>query len=259
MYLIIEKYPEKNKKYLMTEEKKQFSNSKGSISFEKIKKIGYWGTFKLWNKHYLITKPTLSDYILYGIKRQTQIIYPNDSYQIINLLWTSKKDVVFESWIGSWALSLVLLNSWVKLYSFEKRQEFIDLATQNIKLWEKFVWYNFDHKVVNFDIVENEISSKYHNFFDKWILDIRYPEKAKQNILKMLKTGGILLIWVPTANQVIQVLKEYENQFFVDEIVQIRATQWIRIAERFRPEDWQVGERWFIIKMIKLSNNSYSS
>lgn len=253
MYLIIEKYPEKNKKYLVTKNKWQFSNSKDTISFEELEKIGNWGIFKLWNKEYLITKPTLSDYITYGLKRQTQIIYPIDSWQIVNLLGLQKNDVVFESWIWSGALSLIILNNGVNLFSFEKREEFITLAKSNIKKWEDFIWYRFNHKIYKFDIIEEKISEEFYNFFDKWILDIRYPEKAKYNIYKMLKKWGILLIWVPTVNQVINVIKEYEDNFFIDEIIQISSTKRIRLADRLRPEDWQVWSRGFIIKLIKYS------
>jgi tRNA A58 N-methylase Trm61 len=83
-------------------------------------------------------------------------------------------------------------------------------------------------------------------------LDIKQPSKAKDNVIKMLKPGGILIVWVPTANQVIDVLQAYKGDFFPDQIVQIGQNQWIRIAERFRPEDWQAGHRGFIIKFVKV-------
>jgi tRNA A58 N-methylase Trm61 len=83
-------------------------------------------------------------------------------------------------------------------------------------------------------------------------LDIKQPSKAKDNVIKILKPGGILIVWVPTANQVIDVLQAYKGDFFPDQIVQIGQNQWIRIAERFRPEDWQAGYRGFIIKFVKV-------
>ncbi len=252
MYLIVEASVEKNKKYLVTREKKFFSNSYWKIDINEIERLWYGSKFKLWKKEYIILKPTLADYIMYWLKRQTQIIYPTDCIQIANLLGLQQNDLVFESWIWSWALSLIMLNFGVNLYSFERRQEFIDLAKYNISKWEKFCWKNYSHKILNFDIVEDNISKDFLNFFDKGVLDIRYPEKAKNNILRMLKEWGILIVWVPTANQVIEVIKSYQEDFFVDEIVQIKQNQWIRLAERFRPEDWQPGERWFIIKLIKL-------
>jgi tRNA (adenine57-N1/adenine58-N1)-methyltransferase len=104
---------------------------------------------------------------LYGLRRQTQIIYPLDSYQIVNLLGLQQGDVVFESGVGSGALALIMLNMGIKLFSFEKRQEFIDLASDNIARWQQFSGQKFDHNILHFDITEDKIEDRFVDFFDK--------------------------------------------------------------------------------------------
>ena len=253
MFLITELDFEKNKTYFLTKEKKFFSTNKGSISLDEIKKLWYWWIFHLENKKYLICKPTLQDYIMYWLKRQTQIIYPQDAIQIGNVLGLKSWDLVFESWIWSWALSLIMLNFGVKLTSFEKRKEFIELASSNIKRREEFVWCRFDHKIYNKDII-NDNFDKFENYFEKGILDIKEVWKAFKNVCKILKKWSILVIWVPTVNQVIEVLKIYSENFFVDKIYTLNLNEWIRVPERLRLEDWQAWSRGFIIKMIKILN-----
>ncbi len=150
MFLISLISTEETKKYIIDKNKWWFSNSYWKISYEELEKLWYWNIFKLWKKQYLITKPTLQDYILYWLKRKTQIIYPFDSINIINQLWLNPGEKIFESWIGSGALSLLLLNSWAELTSFEKRKEFIQLAQKNISQRENFIKQKFNHTIIEF-------------------------------------------------------------------------------------------------------------
>jgi len=250
MFVLTELLPEKNKKYFVYPGK-DFATNKWKITYQELKALGEWKILNLKNKKYLITKPTLYDYIMFWLKRQTQIIYPQDSYQILNLLSVEKDNLVFESWIWSGALSLVLLNVGVKLISFEKKEEFINLAKSNISMRENFKNIKFNHAVYQKNIIEDDFDD-FKDFFDKGILDIKEPEKALKNSKLILKKGGILIIWVPTTNQVEKVLKNAkENNFWIDKIYTLTLNERIRIEERFRPEDWQPWFRGFIIKLIK--------
>ncbi|MDQ7055964.1 MAG: hypothetical protein Q9M89_05645 [Persephonella sp.] len=73
---------------------------------------------------------------MYGIKRKTQIIYPKDSSYITLKLGLTDGMKVLESGVGSGALTIVMANA-VKpsgrIYSFEKREKYINNAYNNIK------------------------------------------------------------------------------------------------------------------------------
>ncbi len=252
MFLITEFELEKKKKYFINPLEKQFFGNKyGQISVNEIQKLWYGHTFTLWKKKYLICKPTIFDYILYWLKRKTQIIYPTEAWFISNLINPTKNDKIFESWVGSGALSLILLNQGANLYSFEKRKEFIDLVTENIKIRFNFVNQNYSHKIFEKDILNDDLT-EFNDFFDKAILDIKDLPNGIIKVYPLIKNWWILILWAPTANQVIETLQTAQWLYFPDEIYTLNQTQWIPISQRFRIEDWQTWSRWFVIKLVKI-------
>lgn len=197
----------------------------------------------------IVKKVDLNDYILYYLKRETQIIYPQDWFLIAGLLWIQKGHNVFESWIWSWAMSLILLSYDINLYSFEKKQDFINLAKKNISIWEDYIKLKFNHQIIEADICNYDFS-KYKDFFDAWFLDIKEPDLVYDNIKTIFKKWANLIIWVPTANQVEKVLKTYID-FKVYWVYTLNVNEREPIPERLRFKDWQVWSRWFIIKLYK--------
>jgi tRNA (adenine57-N1/adenine58-N1)-methyltransferase len=241
--------------YIILDNKKEFSNSSWTIKVDDLKTHNLWDVISLWKDNYVFVKPTLEDYIMFWLKRKTQIIYPLDATQITTFLGIKKNENVFESWIGSWALSLYLLDrisgNW-KLVSFEQNEEFIELATKNIKNW--YEWNNLEmpnHEIINANIIESNFDD-YKDFFDKWIIDIKDAHLSLANCNKIIKDWGILVVWSTTSNQVEDLLaNSVENWFYVDKLYQFTQTEWLRVTKRLRPNDWQVWQRWFIVKLIK--------
>lgn len=83
---------------------------------------------------YLAFRPLLSEFMV-SMPRDAAVIYPKDAAQI--LMWT---DIfpgarVLEAGVGSGALSLALLRAIGaegRLYSYERRQQFADVAAGNV-------------------------------------------------------------------------------------------------------------------------------
>ena len=84
---------------------------------------------------YLVLRPLLSEYMV-AMPREAAVIYPKDAAQI--LMWA---DIfpgarVLEAGVGSGALSLALLRAIGpegQLHSYERRQEFADVARRNVE------------------------------------------------------------------------------------------------------------------------------
>lgn len=84
---------------------------------------------------FLALKPLLSDYVL-SMPRGAQIIYPKDAGQIIVEGDIFPGAVVIEAGVGSGALSSYLLRAIGdkgKLFSFELREEFAQIAKANVE------------------------------------------------------------------------------------------------------------------------------
>ena len=84
---------------------------------------------------YLVLRPLMSEYMV-GMPREAAVIYPKDAAQIIMWADIFPGARVLEAGVGSGALSLGLLRvigPEGRLYSYERRQQFADVARRNVE------------------------------------------------------------------------------------------------------------------------------
>ena len=151
---------------------------------------------------YLAFRPLLSEYMV-SMPRDAAVIYPKDAAQI--LMWT---DIfpgarVLEAGVGSGALSLALLRAIGpegRLHSYERRQQFADVASKNV---ENFLggphpaWTLTVGDLV--EAIEDEP-------FDRAILDMLAPWECIDAVGERLVPGGVLTSYVATATQLGRVM-----------------------------------------------------
>ena len=86
---------------------------------------------------YLALRPILEDYVL-SMGRSAAIIYPKDAFAIVGLTGIGSGSRVLEAGVGSGALTCFLLNAvgpTGRVYSYETRPEFADVARRNVHKW----------------------------------------------------------------------------------------------------------------------------
>ncbi|AWB10541.1 tRNA (adenine-58-N(1)-) methyltransferase [Thermodesulfobium acidiphilum] len=192
---------------------------------------------------YHIFKPTIHDYIMYGVKRQTQIIYPKEAGYIILKLDIRNSKVVGEAGTGSGSLTLILselVSEKGRIITFEKNLDFLNNARKNIEKFSKLQNITF--------VNEDFINSNYENFFDSFFMDLKDPWFYFEKVSKALKRGGNFGLIVPTTNQVNQSINELEsNNFLIDEIVEIFHRKYKINPNRLRPEDIMTGHTGYLI------------
>ena len=126
-----------NKTYLLRVElEKEFHTNNGILKLDDAigKEFGDSLVSTLDNT-FLILEPTIEDRMM-KVKRQTQIIYPKDASMILLKASIGAGSRVIETGLGSGALSIVLANAVApngKLYTYERRKEFIKNARKNIE------------------------------------------------------------------------------------------------------------------------------
>ncbi len=146
---------------------------------------------------YLALRPLLNEFMV-SMPREAAVIYPKDAAQI--LMWA---DIfpgarVLEAGVGSGALSLALLRAIGpegRLDSYERRQEFADVAAANVATWiggEHPAW-----RLTVGDLVE-EIRDEP---VDRAILDMLAPWECVDVVGERLVPGGVLCCYVATATQ----------------------------------------------------------
>ncbi|MDP4973041.1 MAG: tRNA (adenine-N1)-methyltransferase, partial [Ilumatobacteraceae bacterium] len=80
---------------------------------------------------YVVMRPTLEDFVL-EMPRGAQVIYPKDLAPIAMLADIAPGHLVFESGVGSGALSMTMLRAGARIIGYELREDFAQRAKKNV-------------------------------------------------------------------------------------------------------------------------------
>jgi tRNA (adenine57-N1/adenine58-N1)-methyltransferase len=229
--------------FIKVKKGEKFGTHKGTINHDEIINKNYGDYIETHKGHkFQILKPTLYDFIMYGIKRKTQIIYPKDSAYITLKLGLRSGMKVLESGIGSGALTIVMANAVYPegmIYAYEKEEKHIEVAKQNLQL----VGFLNSVKISHKDLSEIDETD-----FDAGFIDVREPWHHIPKIKKVLKKGAPIGFLVPTVNQIINLLESLkENNFIQIETMEILLRKYKPVPDRFRPEDRMVAHTGYLI------------
>lgn len=191
---------------------------------------------------YRLMRPSLYD-LLRAVKRQTQVLYPKDIGYICVRLGIGNGSRVIEAGSGSGTLTLAL--AWFTgdnghVYTYEAREEFYALAGRNL------AWAGLGGNVTRYrrDIGEGFEQTD----ADALFLDVRTPWEYLDNALAAVKPGARFCFFVPTVNQVSELLKALETRAFADvEAEEVLVRRWKALADRLRPEDRMIAHTGFLI------------
>lgn len=248
---------EKGKKFLVSLKKEgKFCYHKGVIDFKDIlgKKEGDF-VFSSKGEKLLLFKPTISEFIL-KTKRGAQIIYPKDIAYILYFADVFSGAKVLEAGTGSGALTISLLRAVGekgKVFSFEKRKEFFEIAQKNIEKFKNIRKENLGKLFLFNDDVLNVKEKD----FDRIFLDLPEPEKLLFKLKDHLKEGGILACYLPTVLQVFELIetveKEFSKSFYLMGIFEVLERGWKKRQISLRPEDRMIAHTGFMIFFRKIN------
>ncbi|MBW2982411.1 methyltransferase domain-containing protein [Candidatus Woesearchaeota archaeon] len=173
------------------------------------------------------------------IKRGAQIITLKDAGSIIAETGINKTSKVLDAGGGSGALSCVLANIAKQIITYEINKNFIKIIKENIK--------NLDLKnivVKNKDITKG-ISDKN---LDLIVLDLLNPEKVINHAAKALKSGGFLVVYLPSITQVVSFVKKINKSknFILIKIIENIQREWKIENKIARPEFRMLGHTGFL-------------
>lgn len=198
---------------------------------------------------FTIFPPSLSDYIL-TMKRGAQIIYPKDLGPLLFMADIKPGVKVFESGVGSGALSLALLTSGAKVVGYENRQDHIEVAERNI--------IDFVGKDLFKTNYEMHCKDSYieidHAGFDCVMLDLPEPWQVVPHLKRALEGGGTFMAYTPSISQATQLTETLaEHDFFGTETMEVFNRNWHIVGKSIRPDHRMVGHTGFITSSRKLS------
>ena len=132
------------------------------------------------------------------MKRGPQIMTPKDIGEIITRTGMNKNSKVLEIGSGSGALTLFMARIVKQVVSYEIRKDHLKIVEKNLN--------NFEIK--NVKLVNQDASEKItEKSFDIATIDVAEPWTVIDNIEKALTSGGYIVSYSPSINQVENLIK----------------------------------------------------
>ena len=155
---------------------------------------------------YLALRPLLSDFVL-SMPRGAAVIYPKDAAAIVGFADIFPGATVVEAGVGSGALTCSLLRAVGQLghvHSFERRQDFADVAQRNVTNF-------FGTRPSNWEVTVGDLQDRLPTLptasVDRVVLDMLAPWECEEAVAHALVPGGVLMVYVATTTQMSQVVE----------------------------------------------------
>jgi tRNA (adenine57-N1/adenine58-N1)-methyltransferase catalytic subunit len=190
-------------------------------------------------------KPLLGDFVL-SMPRGATIVYPKDAAMIIGVADVFPGAKVIEAGVGSAALSISLLRAigpTGELTSFERREDFADIARENVRTYFGTVPTNWNLNIGS--VQESSTDKKY----DRVILDMLAPWECISFASEVLRPGGVFLAYVATTTQLsmtAEAIKE-DGHFTEPLSSETIVRDWHHEGLAVRPMQRMIGHTGFLI------------
>ena len=196
-------------------------------------------------------KPLLGDFVL-SMPRGATIVYPKDAAMIVGVADVFPGAKVIEAGVGSGALSISLLRaigSQGELSSFERREDFADIARENVSTY--FGELPSQWKLTVGSVQESATDKKY----DRVILDMLAPWECVAFASEVLRPGGVFLAYVATTTQLsatAEALKE-DGRFTEPLSSETIVRDWHHEGLAVRPMQRMIGHTGFLIASRRMA------
>jgi tRNA (adenine57-N1/adenine58-N1)-methyltransferase len=204
---------------------------------------------------FLALKPLLNDFVL-SMPRGAAIVYPKDTAQILVEGDIFAGATVVEAGVGSGALSLYLLRAIGPagvLHSFERRTEFAEIASGNVRT-------QVGSKPKNWKIylgdLQQELPKKLKpQTVDRVVLDMLAPWECIDVCADALAPGGVIVIYVATVTQLSRVAEVLRatRLFTEPNAFESLVRPWHLQGLAVRPEHRMIGHTGFLVTARRLA------
>lgn len=207
------------------------------------------------DEQYLAIRPLLSDFVM-SMPRGAAIVYPKDAAQIVSLADIFPGARVVEAGVGSGALSLHLLRAigaTGELKSFERRDEFADIARANVAAFSGSLPDNWSVSVG--DLQEALPAACSPESVDRVVLDMLAPWECVGVAADALKAGGVIICYVATVTQLSRVTEELRRHggFTHPQANETMVRGWHVEGLAVRPDHRMVAHTGFLVTARRLA------
>jgi tRNA (adenine57-N1/adenine58-N1)-methyltransferase len=191
---------------------------------------------------YTVLRPTLEDFVV-EMPRGAQVIYPKDLAPICMLADIGPGVRVFETGIGSGALSMTMLRYGADIVGYEIREDFANRAKKNV---ESFLG------TAALDRYDVHIADSYEGIdpalgmFDRVVLDLPEPWTVVPKAEAVLHPGGLLVAYTPSITQAVQVREALKGKWIDARTIEVLHRGWHIEGQAVRPDHRMVAHTAFL-------------
>ncbi|AMM32706.1 SAM-dependent methyltransferase [Sinomonas atrocyanea] len=204
---------------------------------------------------YQALRPLLSDFVL-SMPRGAAVVYPKDAGQIVTMADIFPGARVVEAGVGSGALSISLLRAVGDggyLHSFERRQEFADIARGNVE-----TIFGGPHpawRISLGDFQDEVVAAEEPGSVDRVVLDMLAPWECLEAVATVLAPGGVWINYVATATQLSRTAEAIraDGRFTEPDAWESMVRGWHLEGLAVRPEHRMVGHTGFLLTTRRLA------
>ena len=242
----------------------QLTDSKGKLYSFTITPGKEWHTHKGWITHddliglpegsvvattaglkFTAFKPLLAAFVL-TMPRGATIVYPKDAAMILGVADIYPGARVLEAGVGSGALTLSLLRAVGEsgaVHSVERRADFAENARTNIA--------EYFHEIPKrWSLTVGDLQEqKFHEQFDRVVLDMLAPWECVSKAAEVLRPGGVFLAYVATTTQLSATAEaiKADGSFTEPESSETIVRGWHHEGLAVRPQQRMIGHTGFLI------------
>lgn len=188
-------------------------------------------------------RPTLSDYIL-SMPRGAQVIYPKDIGPMLMLADIEPGCRVFESGVGSGALSMAMLRAGATVTGYELREDFASRAQKNVTT------FLGEDTLSRYDVqLRDSYDGIEHRGFDRAVLDLPEPWRVVPHLASAMRPGAILVSYSPSIVQVSRTRDALDAAGFAEaSTIEVLNRSWHVDGNAVRPDHRMVAHTGFLTR-----------
>jgi tRNA (adenine57-N1/adenine58-N1)-methyltransferase len=189
---------------------------------------------------YIVLRPTLEDFVV-EMPRGAQVIYPKDLAPMCMIGDIHPGVRVFETGIGSGALSMAMLRWGAHITGLELREDFLNRATSNVRS------FLGEESLSRYDVA---LGDSYEEVpageFDRVMLDLPEPWRVVPHAEKILTPGGLLVAYTPSITQAVQVREALGKGWVDQRTLEVLHRTWHIEGMAVRPDHRMVAHTAFM-------------
>lgn len=209
-------------------------------------------------QQYQALRPLLSDFVL-SMPRGAAVVYPKDAGQIVTMADIYPGSRVVEAGVGSGALSISLLRAVGDggyLHSFERREEFADIARGNVETI--FGGKHPAWKISLGDFQEQVVEQEDPGSIDRVVLDMLAPWECLDAVATVLTPGGVWISYVATVTQLSRTAEAIraDGRFTAPDAWESMVRGWHLEGLAVRPDHRMIAHTGFLLTTRRLAEGA---